>query len=450
MALPQLPAENETHWYAKRNAFDQAVKGELEGRLSEAGLTATIDDAIAADVPRLIGERLIGANTWSSIGDSISAKGSYITNGSGGGDARDQSWQLWANTYLGQRLQPVVAYAVGGKTTGQMVDEQLPQVLANPTTYCTLLGGVNDIYQGVTGDAIIENLRTMIRALVDAGIRPIVGEMTPVNGLNELRLGYLNQVNAWIRQVAPTLGAWVVAWAHALANADGSLKADAFVDDLHPSPYGADLMGRAFAKTLDGLIPRLDRLPASNLESPSVAIISNPMMIGTGGTVGAGGSGAVATSWMSGAWSGQSFSASASKVERTDGVPGEWQQFVLPEGTSAQLWQVCSTVSRWDAGDRFEVVVEVETDSDFGIASGAEVWALCQPSGRVSVAFAISDASTQKSFPRAGVLPTPPVVRTPPVTIPSGTTQVWALVRVKGAVGTIRIGRASLQKVVSN
>jgi hypothetical protein len=41
MTLPVLPAENEDPWYAKRNAFDLAVKSDLEGRLSDAELSAT-------------------------------------------------------------------------------------------------------------------------------------------------------------------------------------------------------------------------------------------------------------------------------------------------------------------------------------------------------------------------------------------------------------------------
>lgn len=42
MTLPALPAENEDPWFEKRNAFDVAVKTDLEGRLSDAALSATI------------------------------------------------------------------------------------------------------------------------------------------------------------------------------------------------------------------------------------------------------------------------------------------------------------------------------------------------------------------------------------------------------------------------
>jgi len=41
VVLPVLPAENEDPWYAKRQAFDIAVKGQIEGPLSKSELNAT-------------------------------------------------------------------------------------------------------------------------------------------------------------------------------------------------------------------------------------------------------------------------------------------------------------------------------------------------------------------------------------------------------------------------
>lgn len=41
MTLPDLPDPHENPWYAKRQAFDQAVKDELENRLSPDELSAT-------------------------------------------------------------------------------------------------------------------------------------------------------------------------------------------------------------------------------------------------------------------------------------------------------------------------------------------------------------------------------------------------------------------------
>lgn len=40
-SLPALPAEKENPWYDKRSAFDEAVRAEIDGRLSEGELSAT-------------------------------------------------------------------------------------------------------------------------------------------------------------------------------------------------------------------------------------------------------------------------------------------------------------------------------------------------------------------------------------------------------------------------
>lgn len=48
MVLPELPGQNENPWFEKRSNFDLAVKGEIEGRLSEAELDATIEAYVPA------------------------------------------------------------------------------------------------------------------------------------------------------------------------------------------------------------------------------------------------------------------------------------------------------------------------------------------------------------------------------------------------------------------
>lgn len=406
------------------------------------------DSDIGTELTATIGELAgIKPNTWSTIGDSISARAGVVTNSTGGKDMRDLSWQFWANCYLAQRLEPVVDYAIGGKWTTHMITEQLPQVLAAPTTYCTVLGGTNDIGNSTPSASVIANLEIIIDTLVAAGIRPIVGELTPRGDLNPTAYGELQKVNAWIRQVAPRHGAWIVSWFAAMSDANGVPRPDVHLDGLHPTAYGAEIMGRKFAQAVDGLIPAVDRLPSSNAESPGVVIASNPMMTGTGGTISTGGTGEVAASWKVGAWSGDTFAASLSKVPRTDDVLSDWQQIEVTDSASAQMYQIVSTTSRWATGDQFEVFMEIEADPDLDAPTGFEVWAFCQPSGRVSAAFAVADAGTRKAVPHAGVLSAPPVVRVPPVTVPEGTTQIWALVRVKGDSGTLRVGRVALQKV---
>ena len=67
MTLPALPAENEDPWYEKRNAFDLAVKSDLEGRLSDAELhvvrtTQTYTTASLAAAARETGTVVLAAS----------------------------------------------------------------------------------------------------------------------------------------------------------------------------------------------------------------------------------------------------------------------------------------------------------------------------------------------------------------------------------------------------
>lgn len=50
MALPNLPPQGQNPWYTTRNAWDLSVKAELEGRLSEAGITSAVATALADSI----------------------------------------------------------------------------------------------------------------------------------------------------------------------------------------------------------------------------------------------------------------------------------------------------------------------------------------------------------------------------------------------------------------
>lgn len=50
MALPSLPSQGQDPWYETRTTWDNAVKAELEGRLSETGLNATIAQKIGSRI----------------------------------------------------------------------------------------------------------------------------------------------------------------------------------------------------------------------------------------------------------------------------------------------------------------------------------------------------------------------------------------------------------------
>jgi lysophospholipase L1-like esterase len=383
-------------------------------------------------------------NTWASIGDSISARSATL-NGSGGLNSDRRSWQEWTNTILGRRFEPVTYYAVSGKRADEMVTEQLPQVIAQSPRpgYCTVLAGTNDVFANRTEAQIRADLTSIIEGLITAGIRPIVGTILPRTGLTGAQNTVLVKVNDWLRRYCPTVGAILIDWYGALSDSVGAPKANALYDGTHPSIVGAVYMARVAAAALSPHIPAVNRLPMSNLESPSPNLLTNPVMTGTSGTKwDAGITGNVASNWIARFPSGAG-TAVASKVARTDNVPGEWQQIAQSAGTGVQVYQSVTDTSRFAAGDQLYALVELECDSDLSGATDLQVFIQAtNPAGQTS------EALHKGADPYVGAIavPTSGVYRTPAITVASGLTDLRLFVKISGGTPTFRVGRCAILK----
>jgi hypothetical protein len=82
MTLPALPAENEDPWYAKRAAFDLAVKTDLEGRLSDASLSTTFV-AIDRQVHFALDHGIVANGTTDDAGELNALIAAVSTAGGG-------------------------------------------------------------------------------------------------------------------------------------------------------------------------------------------------------------------------------------------------------------------------------------------------------------------------------------------------------------------------------
>lgn len=151
MALPELPAENEDPWFVKRNAFDQAVKSELEGRLSEAQLSATIGD-VAIPAAEGAAAEFLGSNpgvvSAAEFAVSEALTDANIPTGDGEGEliirgANGTNTWMQARNYVdaegiaGPTLDAVAALGRGGVVT---------TVVGAPPTDLSLPAGVARIY----------------------------------------------------------------------------------------------------------------------------------------------------------------------------------------------------------------------------------------------------------------------------------------------------------------
>lgn len=92
--LPPLPAEHQNPWYADREAFDQAVKAEVEVRLSDANLDARFvqkglvdakGDLLVASAADTLDRLPVGTDGQVLTADAASPLGVKYANPSGGG-----------------------------------------------------------------------------------------------------------------------------------------------------------------------------------------------------------------------------------------------------------------------------------------------------------------------------------------------------------------------------
>jgi lysophospholipase L1-like esterase len=397
------------------------------------------------------------------IGDSISERnGAWGSEGTSAYWGRE-SWLMQASAANGWSVtlgagnvgasQHGNNFAVAGTRTDQMLASQLPSVVAlNPAPgFCTLVGGTNDISQGYSSASVITNLDAMVTALTLAGIPVILGTVLPNTSYTVAQQTAVYEVNRWIiKQPELRRGVYVADFYTALVGAGGNAAAplpNALTSDgTHQSAYGAALMARVLAPILATLFPQRTIFPGPG--DPK-SLGPNPFMVGTGGPLGTGVTGVVATDWYAADAGGSpSLSTVGSKVARTDGVPGEWQQFAFTAGSLRFLPAVDTT--GFVVGDTVHACVEFQTDPNFDTSGCTQLETYIQSTGSANTSGYLTNTGVQydgtevplTTFPRSGVM------RTPPMTVGAGTTglEVWVRANNLASPGTLRIGRIALVK----
>lgn len=394
---------------------------------------------------------IIGAH----VGDSISDRNGPYGNGERGGVANTTAyypqlaWFQHAAIAAGQRcyVPPVQNFAVSGKRTDEMLLEQVPLVLSlSPVpTFCTVLGGTNDIATR-TAAQIIASLGDIYSELTGAGITVIAGTIPPSTEWNTApELATVCEVNRWIKkQATDRNGVHVVDFFTVLADTAGAPRSGVLADGTHQSGKGAAIMGAALAPILTTLFPPLDPFPGPG-DVTNIAV--NPFQNGTAGAKGTGVTGSIATSWFCASADAGAVTVVGSKVARTDSIPGEWTQLAITSGNVRYLSELTITTG-FSIGESVQMLVEFQTDVNAD-TNTIQLEAFIASTGSSNTAGTLNDTAgfdgtevTWTRLPRAGVL------RTPPMVIGSGTTALALWVRIwGGTASTFRIGRMALVKV---
>ena len=125
---------------------------------------------------------------------------------------------------------------VGGNTTGAMLHRLTTDVLAYRPTDVTILGGTNDIYNGVPLSTSMSNLAAIIDAVHGIGATPWLLTLPPFPGHEDTVAAY----NAALAPLALAHGARLINIYPALA-ADW---AGYSCDGVHPTGSGAAVIAR--------------------------------------------------------------------------------------------------------------------------------------------------------------------------------------------------------------
>jgi lysophospholipase L1-like esterase len=179
------------------------------------------------------------------------------------GDSITDSWRL--NEYFTGR--DFVNRGIGGQSTSQMLARFRQDVLALNPKIVVILGGTNDIANGVSANQIADNLVMMADLAKAQGIKVVLASITPVSDYHkdvdpryEMTKGrspaIIQAVNTRIQALCNTGGFVWMDYYSALVDPMGQMKADLSDDGLHPNAKGYRVMSPVVIGTIDGILAR--------------------------------------------------------------------------------------------------------------------------------------------------------------------------------------------------
>lgn len=400
-----------------------------------------------------------------AIGDSITAYNNTSANWTGAAGSRFLSWDMrgyltWA---MIETKQVGVVYQVG--IGGTRSDEGLARfdtdVLSLKPHVVIEAYGVNDIHFGRTAEQIFADRLAMWQKAWDFGADVIATTVSSRSGpdpaFDATKLAELDRLNTMIRMFGSTNPRKfaVADWAAVVTDPITMLPLNGMTyDGIHPSYKGGYAMGKQLLEPLNKFLSNsVSRLAFT---AGKGNLLDNGLMTGTAGTPAAPQvTGQVADGWGINPAETRpgNESTTCSKVARTDGL-GEWQQVsnaTLTSGVTISSLVFKNCRAEWSEGDVVQALMEYEIDPNW-VPGIFNLHLRCSgTAGLLNLASSTSGGDktlnpnndvwpAQGSFPRKGVL------ATPPITIPVGTTGLQARVNIGGS-GPIRIGRFIVNKL---
>jgi hypothetical protein len=433
----------------------------LSGDVSAADLFAAIEDSVTAKVQEGVATSNLfqPAITILPFGNSVAAQCLDDVQAATNLALSRYSPTDWANIYAQGRLSIVGNKGIGGQRTSQFLARFDADVLPSAADWVLLPSPLtNDLFDGtgVTVAQMKANMAELYDRIIASG-RKVIETLTGPSGYGTATtLSNLYEMQRWQREYVKGNPSIVLVDGHqpVADPADGwplsgyCRPGDSSTGDhnrgVHPGYLWASKLGRKIAEGLEPFYARIPVLEApSNVDArnilPNGRMLGNTSGMATGYTFVKTADGTTAT-------------GTPSKVARTDGQPGEVQQFLVPQDTWAAekpnlFIQDITPSGRWNVGDTVRLVVHFETDPDtagsYPAAPGITFWNLGL--AVLGLGFSSSDGSQTPAVP-AGVdaLPRKGTWRTPWAVVPASTGRLQ--VRVPLPWGTTRILSTEIQK----
>lgn len=336
----------------------------------------------------------------------------------------------------------VINKGVGGEDTLAMLTRATAD-LANVAAGWALIGaGTNDIANGRTFNQITGNLTTLYNTAATSEKRVVGRTIPPRTGATSPQKDLRAQVNAWLRGQAVTRPGFVLVDVETalMDPTTNDFMAGYSYDGVHLSNSGAVAAGEAFFRALTKLVS----------PPPTLLAGSDPrnLLKNNGGSFPGSGA-AVPTGWTANGWA--AGAPTYSKVARTDGIPGNWQQLVVPSDSRGFLRSTVLqlSLSEFALGDTVRAVLEFQADTmevapnvnSQAIYIGIEYYDGTTTTYRYDPEWYAAEQENMGNRSRSGVF------ATPWFTIPSGgSVQTLAMTIQARCGGTYRFGRATLAR----
>jgi lysophospholipase L1-like esterase len=337
---------------------------------------------------------VVPANLFAWLGDSLTENGVALSGQNTG--FSDYGWQIWADAQLGGAMKTVINAGVIGETTAQIL-ARVSTVIASGCTYCTVLGGRNDINNGsITAATIKANLDAIYNALLTSGITVIAATIPPTftgSGFVTASASQIEaDVNDWIRRRAQSTSGMLLAdFAAAIIDpttSPGIAKSGMLrsTDNLHFAPRGARACGAALAAALSGRVKTANVLAVSATDCVGINAsnnqqLDNPLLLATGSAVYPATNGYLNGSTnanIAAAWellTSGSPSVTPSIVARSDGM-GNSQRLAITSTTGSDQTNYrnrASIASRFVPGDVVRGQVKLSLSSAAAL-TGIKIW----------------------------------------------------------------------------